>query len=358
MIIDRIDPIALRLPKSTGAGSSADALYLVLCKVTVRSGLVGYGECLCLRPAVQKSLVAAIGDAIAPLYLGKSVEQRERLNVETRVRLAAFGRSGTNINALAAVDMALWDIAGKAAGRSLSDLLGGAQRTRVPVMASLDRYNDAGKVTARIAEALDAKVAAVKVHEYDLDIIEAARKVIGPQMPFVADCNNAHALADVEDHRTRWQALDLLWLEDPAWPPEAMLGSPQLHGIVVGLGADLGSAEQLAVYARAPVGVLQPDICMIGGVSEKRRAVALLGARGVSIAPHTPFIGPAGLATLHFLATMKEPAYYAVIEAQPHMDMYGDSGLTRWQPELNVPTAPGLGFDPDPAFLEKYRHDS
>src|SRR5713226_9497715 len=156
MIIDRIDPIALRLPRST---SVADSLYLVLCKVTARSGLVGYGECLCLRPALQRSLVAAIGDAIAPLFLGKSVEQRQRLNVEARLRLAAFGRAGTNLNALAAVDMALWDIAGKAAGHSLSALLGGAQRTRVPVMASLDRYNDANKVTARIEQALGAEVA-------------------------------------------------------------------------------------------------------------------------------------------------------------------------------------------------------
>jgi L-alanine-DL-glutamate epimerase-like enolase superfamily enzyme len=352
MIIDRIDPIALRIPKSTGA---AEALHLVLCKVTTRSGLVGYGECLCLRPAMQKSLIAAIGDVMAPLFLGKSVDQRERLNVEARIRFASFGRSGSNLNALAAIDIALWDIAGKAAGRSLSDLLGGAERTRVPVMASLDRYNDATKVTARIADALAAKVAAVKVHEFDLDVIEAARKVVGPQMPFVAECNNAHALADVENHRTRWQALDLLWLEDPVWPPEALLEQPKLHGIVVGLGADLGSAEQLAVYARPPVGVLQPDICMIGGVSETRRAVALLGPLGVSIAPHTPFIGPAGLATLHFLATMKEAAYYAVIEAAPHMDMYGDSGLTRWQPELTVPTGPGLGIDPDPTFLERYR---
>lgn len=352
MIIDRIDPIALRIPKSTGA---ADALHLVLCKVTTRSGLVGYGECLCLRPAMQKSLLAAIGDVIAPLFLGKSVEQRERLNVEARVRFASFGRSGTNLNALAAVDMALWDIAGKAAGRSLADLLGGARRDRVPVMASLDRYNDAGKATARIAEALAAKVAAVKVHEFDLDVIEAARKAAGRQLPFVADCNNAHTLADVLGSLARWQALDLLWLEDPVWPPEALLDQPSLPRITVGLGADLGSAEQLAVYARPPVGVLQPDICMIGGVSETRRAVALLGPRGVSIAPHTPFIGPAGLATLHFLATMKEAAYYAVIEAAPHMDMYGDSGLTRWQPELTVPTGPGLGIDPDPAFLERYR---
>jgi L-alanine-DL-glutamate epimerase-like enolase superfamily enzyme len=359
MIIDRIDPIALRLPRSTGAaGAPADALHLVLCKVTARSGLVGYGECLCLRPAMQRSLVAAIGDAIAPLFLGKSVEQRERLNGEARLRLASFGRAGTNLNALAAVDMALWDIAGKAAGHSLSALLGGAQRTRVPVMASLDRYNDANKVTARIEQALDAEVAAVKVHEFDLDIIEAARKVVGRQMPFVADCNNAHTLADVQGSLARWQALDLLWLEDPVWPPEALLESPPLSRIVVGLGADLGSAEQLGIYAKAPaVGVLQPDICMIGGVSETRRAMALLKPLGVSIAPHTPFIGPAALATLHFLAAMKEVAYFAVIEAKPHMDMYGDSGFTRWQPDLDVPGGPGLGFDPDPAYLKRYGLD-
>jgi L-alanine-DL-glutamate epimerase-like enolase superfamily enzyme len=359
MIIDRIDPIALRLPRSTGdAGSPANALHLVLCRVTARSGLVGYGECLCLRPAMQASLVAAIRDAIAPLFLGKSVGQRERLNIEARLRLAAFGRSGTNLNALAAVDMALWDIAGKAAGHSLSALLGGAQRTHVPVMASLDRYNDASKVTARIEQALAAQVAAVKVHEFDLDIIEAARKVVGPQMPFVADCNNAHTLADVQGRLARWQALDLLWLEDPVWPPETLLDAPPLSRVVVGMGADLGSAEQLGIYAKAPpVGVLQPDICMIGGISETRRAMALLKPFGVSIAPHTPFIGPAALATLHVLAAMKEVAYFAVIEAEPHMDMYDDSGLTRWQPALSVPAGPGLGFDPDPAYLQRYGLD-
>jgi L-alanine-DL-glutamate epimerase-like enolase superfamily enzyme len=353
MIIDRIEPLALRLPITRPAG--ADALYLVLCKVTERSGLVGYGECLCLRAASQRSLVAAISDVIAPHVLGKPIDQRERLNVETRVRLASFGRAGTNLNALAAVDMALWDIAGKAAGQSLSTLLGGARRARVPVMASLDRYNDAAKVTARIAQALEARVAAVKVHEFDLDVIEAARKVAGPQIPFVADCNNAHTMAQVQASLARWQALDLLFLEDPAWPPEALLEATPFPKVTIGLGADLGSAEQLAVYARAPsVGVVQPDICMIGGVSEIRRAMDLLGPLGVSIAPHTPFVGPAALATLHVLATMKEAAYFAVIEAEPHMAMYGDGLFTRWQPDLAVPTGPGLGFDPDPAWLKEF----
>ncbi|WP_421998533.1 enolase C-terminal domain-like protein [Reyranella sp.] len=350
MIIERIDPIALRLPKSTGDG----ALHLVLCRVTTRSGLVGYGECLCLRPASQRSLVAAIADAIAPLHVGRSVEERESLNREARIRMASFGRAGTNLNALAAVDIALWDIAGKAAGRSLSDLLGGARRGRVPVMASLDRYNDATRVAPRIAKALGAGVAAVKVHEFDLAVIEAARRQVGPGLPFVADCNSVHSLADIGRDIARWRALDLLWLEDPVWPPEAMLGAPELPGIVVGQGADLGSAEQLAVYARPPIGVLQPDVCMIGGVSETRRAIAMLEPLGVSIAPHTPFIGPAALATLHLLAAMKQEAWFAVIEAEPSMALYADEAFTRWQPSLAVPTGPGLGADPDPAWLERH----
>src|SRR4051812_35342183 len=132
MIIDRIEPIALRIPKSPGA---TDALHLVLCKITARSGLVGYGECLCLPPAMQKSLLAAITDVIAPLFLGQSVEQRARLNREAGVRFASFGRLGSNLNALGAVDMALWDMASKGAGQSVSAVLGGGVRTRVPVMA-------------------------------------------------------------------------------------------------------------------------------------------------------------------------------------------------------------------------------
>jgi L-alanine-DL-glutamate epimerase-like enolase superfamily enzyme len=353
MIIDRIEPIALRLPNHRPG--APDAVYAVLCRVTVRSGLVGYGECLCLLPTQQGSLMAALRDAVAPLYLGQSSEDRERLNREARIRLASFGRAGTNINALAAVDTALWDIAGKAAGRSLSSYLGGTRRTRVPVMANLSPYNDVGKLSARLAQALESAPSAVKVHEFDVALVEAARKIAGPTIPFVADCNNAHTLAEVQKNLARWQALDMLWFEDPVWPPEVFLEPTGLPGVVVGLGADLGSAEQLALYGRSPsVGVVQPDLAMLGGVSETRRAMSLLEAHGVTIAPHTPFIGPGALASLHFMATMKGTAYYTMVEVEPHMDMYGGSGVTRWQQDLGVPTGPGLGLDPDPAYLEKY----
>lgn len=357
MIIERIDPIALRVPfknRTSVEGGAAPALHLLFCRATTRSGLVGYGESLCIHARMQESLAAAIRDVIAPLFVGQSVERRQALNLEARRRHASFGRAGTILNALGAVDTALWDIAGKAAGQSLSTMIGGARRKQVSVMASLDRFNHAGRVRARVEQALASGVAAVKVHEFDLDVIEEARRPVAAGIPFVADCNNAHELADIDRERARWRALNLLWLEDPVWPPESILDMPALPGVPIGLGADLGSAEQLALYARAPaVAVAQPDVGMIGGVSESVRALAALKELEVSVAPHTPFVGPAALASLHLIAVMDPPTYFATIDAEDHMDPFG-IGLVRWQPNLEVPTGPGLGHDPDPAWLKRY----
>jgi L-alanine-DL-glutamate epimerase-like enolase superfamily enzyme len=93
---------------------------------------------------------------------------------------------------------------------------------------------------------------------------------------------------------------------------------------------------------------------MLGGLSEAKRALSMLAAAGMTAAPHTPFLGPAALASLHMLAVTGEEGYFATVEADDSRDMYG-TGITRWQPFIDVPTGPGLGHDPDPAFLR--RHD-
>jgi L-alanine-DL-glutamate epimerase-like enolase superfamily enzyme len=154
----------LRLPFHDRDGDSAAAIHLMFCRVTTRAGVTGYGEALCYLPAMQPVLATAIRDVIAPAYLGQRVEDREALNRALRQRYAAFGRAGAIVNALGAVDIALWDIAGKEAGKSLSALLGGARRASVPVMASLDRHDDIGAVRRRIARALGADTAAINIH--------------------------------------------------------------------------------------------------------------------------------------------------------------------------------------------------
>jgi len=344
MIIEKIEPIALQ----------SGTLSLVLARVTTKSGLVGYGECLCNRPPMQQALFATIRDAIAPAYIGRSAMDRAALNVAVRRRFASFGRAGTVINALASVDIALWDIVGKAEGKSVSALLGGAKRQRLPVMASLDKYDDKTKVRARLEQALATGAKAAKVHEAPLNVIEEARRTVPRDVPFVADSNNAHTLADIKREEARWRALDLMFFEDPFWPPEDLLAMANMPGVPVGMGADFGSTEQMAVYAKVPaIAVLQPDVCMLGGLSEARKAVAMVEGAGKEPAPHTPFVGPAALASLHLLAVAKDEGYFAAIEPADGRDMYG-IGIPRWQPAIDVPTGPGLGFDPDPGFLRRY----
>ena len=344
MIIEKIEPIALQ----------SGTLSLVLARVTTKSGLVGYGECLCNRPPMQQALFAMIRDAIAPVYVGKSAADRIALNLAARRRFASFGRAGTVINALAAIDIALWDIAGKAENKSVSALLGGAKRARLPVMASLDKYDDKAKVRARPEQALATGVKAAKVHEAPLDVIEEARRTVPKDIPFVADSNNAHTLADIKREETRWRALDLMFFEDPFWPPEDLLAMAKMPGVPIGMGADFGSTEQMAVYAKLPaIAVLQPDVCMLGGLSEARKAVAMVEAAGKEPAPHTPFVGPAALASLHLLAVAKGEGYFAAIEPADGRDIYG-IGIPSWQPTIDVPTGPGLGCDPDPGFLRRY----
>jgi len=357
MTIERIEPIALRIPfhhRSNGVGERPTAIHLVLCRITTKAGVVGYGESLCYVPAMQNALVATIRDAIAPAYVGQRVRDRESLNISIRQRFAPFGRAGTVINALGAVDIALWDIAAKEAGKPLSALLGGARHLSVPVMASLDRHDNIGDVCARITSALNAKVAAIKIHEKDLDLIEAARAFAGRQTKFVVDLNNSHTAVDIVRDAARWEALELLWLEDPVWPPESLFGDFPVPRVPIGLGGELGSANQLLHYTKKLASaVAQPDVCMIGGVSEAKNALDLLTKNGVAIMPHTPFIGPAALASIHMISTLGGNGFFAMIEAEDHMDLYG-AGFTCWRNAVEVPVAAGLGFDPATEYLERY----
>ncbi|MFO1080483.1 MAG: enolase C-terminal domain-like protein [Reyranellaceae bacterium] len=114
----------------------------------------------------------------------------------------------------------------------------------------------------------------------------------------------------------------------------------------------------MLLYARSDaVGVVQPDLCMIGGLSEGLRLTAaarrLDRRTPVGIAPHTPFLGPSALASIHLMAALDQVQYFATVEADEAMDPY-DIGLTRWQPAVAVPTAPGLGHDPRPDYVKHY----
>ena len=174
--IARIEAYPLRVPFSDGAGKPRPPVDSLLVKVTTARGYEGWGEAFGFEatPVTRR----ALEDLIAPLCTGQDPALIGPLMGAVQRELQVFGRSGPVIHALSAVDTALWDIAGKAAGMPLHRLLGGGAAS-LPCYASLDPYGDPEAVRAGVREALDGGFTAVKLHEREVAAVRAAREEAG-----------------------------------------------------------------------------------------------------------------------------------------------------------------------------------
>ena len=158
MKIVRVEAIPLSIPCRYGAegwtlGSGGwKALDFCLVRVETDAGLVGWGEAFSY--SCRRAVVAAVRDMIAPIAVGRDAADIAGLHADIQKRLHIFGRFGITAFALSGLDIALWDIAGKAAGKPLHALLGGAKRERLACYASLLRYADAALASQYCAQAI------------------------------------------------------------------------------------------------------------------------------------------------------------------------------------------------------------
>src|SRR5207302_1481728 len=144
-------------------------------------GAVGWGECFAY--GCLKAVHAAATEMVFPLIQGREITDIEALNRELQFQLHIWGRYGITIFAISGVDIALWDIAAKIAGKPLADLIGGPQRAEVPVYASLVRYAEPRLIQDIAPRALDEGYRHIKLHEVAFDPIAAGRRAIGPDVP-------------------------------------------------------------------------------------------------------------------------------------------------------------------------------
>src|ERR1700735_893709 len=161
MIITGIETVPLRIPFTAGTKSDTSAwgdsnlpaADSLLVRVTTDQGLVGWGEAFGFRAVASAKL--AVDQLIAPLCVGKDATRIEPLMLEAQKKLHVFGRGGALAFGMSAVDIALWDIAGKAANMPLSRLLGGGAAD-LGCYASLVRYSDPPLGRASVRRAIDA----------------------------------------------------------------------------------------------------------------------------------------------------------------------------------------------------------
>ncbi|ARP80945.1 hypothetical protein CAL12_08895 [Bordetella genomosp. 8] len=363
MTIRSISAIPLSMPFDIGgpkpmlAGKPRE-MEMLLIRVETDQGLVGWGEAFGF--AVWPATKAAIEALVAPLAVGRDEADIAGLMNDLTRKFHLLGRSGPVMYALSGLDIALWDLAGKAAGKPVADLLDprrpGRRRDSVPAYASLMRYTDPDVVARNSARAVAEGYTTIKLHEIGVAQVRAAREAIGPGIKLTVDTNCPWTADEAISMARQMKDLDLHWLEEPVFPPEdhASLARVRCEAPVPTAAGEnaAGYLEFKAMFDARAVDYAQPSATKVGGISELMRIAALAREYGVKLAPHSPYVGPGLLATVHVLAALEEEIEleycYCTIDVNPLGDAVQAAGA-----RLAVPTGPGLGRDPDMALVEK-----
>ena len=179
--------------------------------------------------------------------------------------------------ALSGVDIALWDIAGKVAGKPLYQLFGGEARP-MPAYASLLRCSGPDAVARSCEESLAQGYRLIKLHEITVEAVKAARDAVGPGVPLMVDTNCPWSVDEAIAMAQALRPFDMYWLEEPVWPPEdhAGLAKVRAAGAVIAAGENAaGLIEFRRAFELGALDVAQPSVTKIGGISEMRRIIAL-----------------------------------------------------------------------------------
>ena len=369
MKIARVETIPLAIPHRHGGplpawgGQAWEALNILLVRIESGDGATGWGEAFSYNcmPAVR----AVVDTMVAPLLIGRDATDIAALNRDLQQALHLFGRYGITMFGISAIDIALWDLAGKRAGLPLGQLLGGpAAPPPVPGYASLLKYRDPELVADNVRAALGEGYKVIKLHETEEPEIAAARAAMGDGVPLCVDVNCPWTPDEARTMAARLRPHDLHWLEEPIFPPEDFASLARLQresGIDLACGENASTAfEFRSLLAAGAARYVQPSVTKLGGVTEFLKVLALAETHGATTMPHSPYFGPGWLATLQLLAAMPltgRPGggwierFYTRLEATLYPGLVSpvEGGKFR------IPTGPGLGAEPDPEVIRDYR---
>ncbi len=287
-----------------------DSFNTCLVEIDTDAGLTGLGEA---KVGVGNlgnyaALVTLIQAELAPGLIGRDARDVtalwEAIYNGTRAHYVAahgrtfpiVGRRGITVSALSGIDIALWDLLGKALGQPVWRLLGGRLRERIPAYAS-GGWAPVGGVGKQLRQYVERGHRAVKMRVglQDASVddsaarVREARETLGPGVGLMVDAHGTWSVREAQRFARKVADCDLGWLEEPV-SPDNVAGQAEVRAatdipIAAGESEQTRFAFRDLIEARA-VDVLQPDVAIAGGITETLRICALAATHGLTVAPH------------------------------------------------------------------------
>ncbi len=327
----------------------------LLVRVQTDDGLVGWGEAFALGPTL--AVCHVIEESLRPLLLGEPPTEIERLTDRLHRATLLFARRGLGMFAISGVELALWDLAGKARGVPAYELLGGLVQPRVRAYASLLRYERPEHVAAAAREAVARGFAGVKLHQTDLASVRAAREAVGGDVALMLDVNCPWSPAEAIRVGRALAEYELAWFEEPVWPPEDYRG---LAEVAAALETPLAAGENEAtvfgfreLIAQRAVDILQPSVTKVGGLGEAKKICTLAAAWNVAVVPHSFYFGPGLAATLHLIAATPGLAWVEYPGGELETPIL-TAPIRATEGSVAVPGGPGLGVEINEDAVQRY----
>ncbi|HEX3179448.1 MAG TPA: mandelate racemase/muconate lactonizing enzyme family protein [Methylomirabilota bacterium] len=327
---------------------SARASKQILVEVRTDAGLTGWGEAFAY--GVPLAVCTIIEDGLAPIVIGEEAGAIEALVDRMHRALMIWGRRGLAMMAVSGVELALWDLAGKARGVPVYALLGGLVQRSVRAYASLPRYESPADVARAAAAMAEHGFTAIKLHQIDVPSVAAARQAVGDGVELMLDTNCPWSVEDAIAMARRLEPYRLRWLEEPVWPPEDYAGLARVRAATstsIACGENEATVFGFREIIRAGAAdVVQPSVTKVGGLLEMKKIAALAAASNVTLVPHSFYFGPGLAATVHAAASSVGVPYMEFPSGELAPSLSRDpirctNGMVR------VEDRPGLGADPD-----------
>ena len=365
MKITSIDTALLQLPlqrpiaaaiSSGSRGKATDQMLMPIVQVHTDEGLTGLGYAWTFRFG-GAAMLSVLKDDLTEMLVGEDPMDHERLWEKMYWNTQGIGRHGLVIQAISAMDLALWDLKGKACNLPLYKLLGGVQESALVYGSDGGWLNmDVGEIVSAAEGYLNQEMRGIKLKVgqddplIDIERVTQIREALGDDVWIAVDANQKWDYPTALEMGRCFEALECAWYEEPMIC-EDVEGHARLAeklDIPIALGETLGSRHEINSFLQAnAVEYVQPDITRVGGITEMLKIISMCGGCHRVVEPHLMMeasvhlaCGVPGIGGLEYM-----PWLTAAFDTPPEIK----------DGRMVPPEGPGLGFEVTGTAMETHR---